>query len=391
MSSHVNCERCEQQLTDDCEYEAEGSESFTYSSTIKVEYYRLFEYSVTWNLPMSPKRSSRQPKSSKKSPQRSPSPNEEAIQRMWRVKRPRTRLRETDADANSVNTVETEDLDIIDLINRSTDARRVAEKEDLQFVEVTDDGLDVMDEDCDSVTSSIASGPSHRHSSVSHEKVRPSRGLCSACKTLYQKTAKKKAPLKKPPLDNNPESLTCDQWVLVKSWSSRRLPNARGKLLMCVQRLKERLAVQKRSKETAQYLVESSACSNPHTFLQRNLRRRIRTPVKRRRKNRRKRTRDGSQGRRATKQQRLHSNNQGRRVSISPTCGDGGAPEFDDLSDQEVNNQADANLPPELIPSAVTVETTNGEVPPEQKAPKTWGFRVLLAQLRGNSSMIVRE
>ncbi|KAM8850536.1 uncharacterized protein AB9W97_021677 isoform 2-T3 [Spinachia spinachia] len=305
---------------------------------------------------------------------------------MSRVHRHRTRLRETDAD-----TLERKDLDIIDIINSSTDARRVEEEEEEegQFVEVTDGGVDEFEEDCDSVTSSIASGPSLRHSSVSPQAVKPSQGLCSACKTLYQKT-NKKAPLKKQLLDNNPESLTCDQWVLVRSWRPRRLPNASGKLLTCVQQLKERLAVQKGSKGPAQYVVESSACSKPHTFLRRNLRRRIRTLVKGGGK-RRKRTRDGSQSCRAAKQQRLHSNNQGKRVSISPTCGDGGTPDFDDCSNQEVNNQADANLTPELIPSTVTVETNTREVPPEQKASKTWGFRVLLAQLRGNSSMIVRE
>ncbi|XP_077954672.1 uncharacterized protein LOC120816419 isoform X3 [Gasterosteus aculeatus] len=324
---------------------------------------------------MSPKRSSRQPKSSKKSPQRSPSPNEEVFQRRWRVKRPRTRLRETDAD-------ERKDLDIIDIINRSTEARRVAEEEDVPVVEATND------EDCDSVSSSVASGPSLLHSRVSHKKVRPSQGLCSACKTLYQKTAKKKAPLKKQLLDNNPESLTCDQWVLVKSWRPRRLLNVRGKLLMCVQRLQERVAVQNGSKGPAQYVAEASACSKPHTFLQRNLHLRNRTAVKRGRKNRGKRTRDGSQGRRAAKQQRLHSNNQGQHISISPTCGGGGALDFDDRS----NQASDSYLTPTLIPSTVTVETTNTrEVPPEQKAPQNWGFRVLLAQLRGNSSMIVRE
>ncbi|XP_034410868.1 uncharacterized protein si:ch211-227n13.3 isoform X2 [Cyclopterus lumpus] len=318
---------------------------------------------------MYPRRSSRPPKASKRSPQRSPSPSEDVIQRRWRGKRRRTGLRETEADDCDI-------IDIIDIINGTP----VAEEEEVKFVEVTDDGVDNSD-DCGSV-SSIASGPSFLHNNVSTKKLRPSQGLCSACKTLYQKTRKMKAPMKNKLLDNDPKSLTCDQWVLIKSWRPRRLPNARGKLLICLQLVQKRLAAKNGAKRPAQCVGESSACFRPHAFLQRNLRWCVRVPVKKeRKKNRRKWIRGGSQGR---QQQRLHSNNPGQRISVSLTSPSG----FEAHGDQ-----ADRNLTLKLIPSTVAVETTKPiEVPPKKKAPKkTGGLRDLLAQLRGNSSMIVRE
>ncbi|XP_068594297.1 uncharacterized protein si:ch211-227n13.3 [Cebidichthys violaceus] len=338
---------------------------------------------------MYPRCSSRLPKASKRSPQRSPSPNEEVIQRRWRGKRQRTGLRETEADDNLVNTDEEEDRDIIDVIDSTLEARRVAEEDEVKFVEVTDEGVDDSDEDCVSVTSSIASGPSVLHNSVSPKKLRPSQGLCSACKTLYRKAKKMKAQIKKKLLDNDPKSLTCDQWVLIKSWRPSRLPNARGKLLIRVQLVKKRLAVNNGAKRPAQCGGDSPVCSRPHAFLQRNLKRCVRVPMKRERKKRRKRTRDGSQGRRVVKQQRFLDNNRSQHVTSSLTSGPSRSAGF-----QEVNDESDTNLTLELIPSTVTMETTKPrEVPPEQKAPKkkTSGFRDLLAQLRGNSSMIVRE
>ncbi|KAM6919599.1 uncharacterized protein PEZ65_011691 isoform 2-T2 [Lycodopsis pacificus] len=341
---------------------------------------------------MYPRHSSRQPKASKRSPQRSPSPNEEVIQRRWRGKRQRTGLRETEADDNLVNTDEEEDRDIIDVINGTLQARRVAEEDEVQFAEVTDKGVDDSGDDCVSVTSSIASGPSVRQNSVSPKTLRPPQVLCSACKTLYYQKAKKmKAPIKSKLLDNDPNSLTCDQWVLLKSWRPRRLPNARGKLLIRVQLVKKRLAVNNGANRPARCGGDSPACSRPHAFLQRNLRRCVKVPVK---KERRKRTRGGSQGRRVAKQQRLLGNNHGQRVSSSPTSGPSGSAGFEG---QKVNDESDTNPTLELIPSTVTMETTKPrEVPPEQKTPKkkkttTGGFRDLLAQLRGNSSMIVRE
>ncbi|XP_031162707.1 uncharacterized protein si:ch211-227n13.3 isoform X1 [Sander lucioperca] len=397
MPDHVNCEQSEEQPATESEFEAEGLE-FINSSSIRIEYYSSFEYCLKWKRPMYRQRPSRLPKASKKSPQRSPSPNEEVIQRKLRGKRQRTGLRKIGAGDSVVSRDEEKDRDIIDIINSTHDEKDIAEYEG-KSVEVTDEGVDESDEDCCSVTSSIASGPSFLRD-ASPKKPRPSQGLCSDCQNLYQKAKKKKAPIKNKLLDNDPKSLTCDQWVLIKNWRPKRLPNARGKLLLHVQLVKKRLKVNNGAKQPAQCVEEgeSSACSRPHTFLRRNLRRHVRVPVK---KNRRKRRRDGTQDPRATKQQRLHSNNHSQHISIGstneiglhPTSGHSSSPGFEGRSDQEVDDQADTNLNVGLIPSTVTLTTTKpSEVPPKQKTPKKrGGFRDLLVQLRGNSNMIVRE
>ncbi|XP_029308716.1 uncharacterized protein LOC115022051 isoform X1 [Cottoperca gobio] len=338
---------------------------------------------------MYPRRSSSRSKASKRSPQRSPSPTEEVIQRRLKGKRQRTGMKKTKTD-------EWRDRDIIDVINSTRDAKGVAEEDEGKFVEMTDK-VDELDEDCVSVTSSIDSGPSLQHN-ASSKKLSPSQGLCSACRTLYQKAKKMKTQMKDKRLDNDPKSLTCDQWVLIKSWRPRRLPNIKGKLLIDVQLLKKRLKVKNGAKRFAQCVREgeSSACSRPHSFLERNLRRHVTGPVKREMKNRRKRTRDGSQGPRVAKQQRLHSNNRLQNISISsidesglpsPSC-PSSSPGFEDQQDEE----DDIHLT-ELIPTTVSLEITKPrKLRPNQKAPqKTGGFRDLLAQLRGNSSMIVKE
>ncbi len=122
---------------------------------------------------------------------------------------------------------------------------------------------------------------------------------------------------------------------------------------------------------------------------------------KERNRNRRKRTRDDSQGPRITKQLRVSL----RRISddvfsrtdnndLHPTSARSSSPGFEACIDREIDNPAGSGLETvELIPSTVTLETTKPRaVPPKPKAQKkTGGFRDLLAQLRGNSSMIVRE
>lgn len=138
-------------------------------------------------------------------------------------------------------------------------------------------------------------------------------------------------------------------------------------------------------------------------FCFRNLRQNMKAPVKnQRKKNRRKRTRDDSQGPRVAKQQRLNSSN--RRQNISMDCTDddddllpasvhSSSPGFEESKEHEADDSADTHLTFELIPTSVSLETTKPRrVSPRRKTPeKTRGFRDLLAQLRGNSSMIVRE
>ncbi|KAI3375264.1 hypothetical protein L3Q82_021762 [Scortum barcoo] len=331
---------------------------------------------------------------------RSPSPVEELIQRKLSAKRRRTGLRKTE-DCNSVlNADEDKTRDILDIIDTTHNARAVAEDDKVKFVEVADRGVDESEEDCVSATSSIASGPSVLYEKP--KKQRPLQGLCSACRKLYQRAKRMKAPIKNKLLDNEPQSLTCDQWVLIKNWRPRRMPNVRGKLLTHVQVLKKRLKVKKGTKCTDQHVGESSACLRPHTFLQRNLRRRVRVPVKKERsRNLRKRMRDEPRGPCITKQlhvslQRLSSNvlNRVDKNGLRPTEGHSSSPDFEARGYCETDNRAEYNFETvEVIPSSVTMKTTKpNEVLPKKKAQKkTGGFRDLLAQLRGNSSMIVRE
>lgn len=136
---------------------------------------------------------------------------------------------------------------------------------------------------------------------------------------------------------------------------------------------------------------------NVTCFCVRNLRRHVRVPVKKERnRNRKKRIRDDSQGPRIAKQLRVHLQHISNDVfsstdnnGLHPTSGHSSSPGFEASSDQEINNPADANVETvELISSTVKPSAA----PPKQKAQKkTGGFRDLLAQLRGNSSMIVRE
>ncbi|XP_042353746.1 uncharacterized protein si:ch211-227n13.3 isoform X2 [Plectropomus leopardus] len=327
---------------------------------------------------MYPKRSSRLSEASRKSVQRSPSPNEDVIQRRVRAKRQRTGLERTRED-DSVVTDEGKDRDIIDIINSTHDAK----EEDEGFVKVADEGVYESDDDRHSVTSSIASGPSLLHH-ASPKTLRSSRVLCSACKTVQQRAKRMKAPIKDKLFNNDPKSLTCDQWLLIKNWRPRRRPSARGRLLIHLQLVKERLQMKKRRRER-----DSPACSRPHAFLQRNLRR-VRVPVKKgRKKNRRKRTRDGSKSPRVAKQQRLHGNTHSRHISdtsvdMSVPRPASGSPGFQGLSDREINSQADTDV-------TVEFNDTRDDGTPRQAPPKKrGGFRDLLVQLRGNST-IVRE
>nr|XP_043872366.1 uncharacterized protein si:ch211-227n13.3 isoform X2 [Solea senegalensis] len=181
----------------------------------------------------------------------------------------------------------------------------------------------------------------------------------------------------------DPMSLTCDQWVLMKKWRPRRMSKTRGTLLIHIQ------LVKKGVKQSEQHKVESSVCLRSHTFLQRNLRRCKRVPVKKGKKRRKRRT-DDSQGSRVAKQPRLRSN-KGRHGRISNSSADDGSlnKSCSHSSHEEVNYQADTRVTVEMNPCTVALETTNAKRNTLEK--KTSGFRDLLAQLRGSSSIIVRE
>uniref|UniRef100_UPI0037E8C7D9 uncharacterized protein n=1 Tax=Semicossyphus pulcher TaxID=241346 RepID=UPI0037E8C7D9 len=345
---------------------------------------------------MYPRRSSRGPKPSPTTLQRSPSPND-IIQRRSMGKRQRkTGLQKTNSSKSAINTDEGRGCDILDIINRTHSAKGVIEgviKDEGKCVEVADKGVDESDEDCVSV-SSIASGPSLL-SKATPKTAKPSLGLCSACQKLYQKAKRMKAPIKDKLLDNDPKSLTCDQWVLIKSWRPRKLPDTRGKLLTHVTLVKRRLRLKNGAKQIEQRVKdgESAACSRPHMFLQRNLRRLVKVPVKRGvKKNRKKRRRDDSQGSQAAKQQRLHHQHTSTTNinSHHPTSAHSSSPALESCSEQETNT-----VTVQMIPCSVTLEPVGGVTATANAAKKKkatrGGFRDLLSQLRGNSSMIVRE
>lgn len=127
-----------------------------------------------------------------------------------------------------------------------------------------------------------------------------------------------------------------------------------------------------------------------------------------RKRNRRKRQRDDSLGPRVAKQQRLHSNDLARHASNNIPAGntvvDNSSPYqsssqstssgFDGWSEQEMEFPEDAHQAVELISSSVNVR---GSIKPQEarvkpKAmKKTAGFRDLLAQMRANTSVIIKE
>ncbi|XP_041659269.1 uncharacterized protein si:ch211-227n13.3 isoform X2 [Cheilinus undulatus] len=341
---------------------------------------------------MFPRRSSRPPKPSQRF-QRSTSPNEEVIKRKSASKRQRKMgLKNSKADNIAVKTDDRRDRDILDVIDRTHKTKDVKEDDEEKIVEVPDAGVDESDEDY-SDNCSVVSGPSVFFE-VGPEKEKPSQSLCSACQKLYQKAKKMKAPLKNKLLDNDPKSLTCDQWVLLKSWRPKRLPCAKGKLLTYVTLVKRKLRFKTSANPTEQCVGES-ACLRPHTFLQRNLRQCVRAPLKKvTKKTRRKRKTADPWGSRVTKQRRLHNNSHHQRVDSDRADKNGqhaARKVVDSPAPESGNDQEMDTVTVELIPCSVTLEPAIEAPANQNTAKKRGGFRDLLAQLRGNSSMIVRE
>ncbi|XP_026169984.1 uncharacterized protein LOC113134712 isoform X2 [Mastacembelus armatus] len=355
---------------------------------------RSVEYCLKWKRPMSPKRSSRLSRASKKNLWRNSSPNEETVQCRASL-RQKTGQRKTKAVEGPADTPAGRGRDIINIINSSHEAEHVEDEE--TFVHVAEKGLNNEDEDSDA--SSTVSGPSRLNPVI------PTQHLCPACQKLYQKARKMKKPIKNKLLNNDPKSLTCDQWALIKKWRPRMLHHTRGKLLSHVQQIKKRLKVKKGGNKSEQYIAQSSACSRPHIFLLRNHRHCVKVAVKQERKKAKtgKRARDDSQGSRLAKQQRLHSTSCHQHIRSSytddshhqSTSGHSSRAGFESCGGQEIGNQADTDLTVELVPPTVVMETTKPREPPPKtpmkKTPKKTGFRDMLARMRANSSKIVRE
>lgn len=128
----------------------------------------------------------RRPKS-----KRNPSSDKDVFQRRLEGKRQR-RTRSVDGLVNAQETGH----DIIDIINSTHEAEHVAMEDGATFVEIADKGVDESDDDCHSVPSSVASGPSLSY------YTRPTQEWCSSCQELYQKARGLKAVIKNKVLDN---------------------------------------------------------------------------------------------------------------------------------------------------------------------------------------------
>lgn len=364
---------------------ADSLESLGEVFTIKVEYYRSLEYSVKWTDPMKPKGKSKRPKTSKS---KNDLCGEDAVLRRTRGKWRQEERDKAQSVSAKVQLDEPSTNDIIDIIDRGGEDEP---EEWGTLVEVDDKGLDQFDEDQVSVTSSVKSGPSFPEK-LSLEKP---LSLCPSCRKLYQTAKRRKTPLKDKMLDTNPKSLTCDQWILLKPWRSKTTADCGGSLSQLIHKLVK-------SSRNRTKLVRK-VCSRPHLFLERNLQRCIRKPVKKeKRKNRRKRAREDSQGPRIAKQQRL-PNNQHRPIiddfshenGIEPIANNfthnGPDPKSSRCSTSSLESQEDSDLTLTQPPVSVTSDTNSSKLCPKQSAPKRGGFRDLLAQLRGNNSMIIRE
>lgn len=146
---------------------------------------------------MYPRRSSRLKKGSKEEFQESPSPSEVSSHHK-RTKKQKGSLRKTKINVSGIDTDDERDRDIIDIIGNIH--QKHVKKEKGRRTGVVNKEDESLDEDCDSNSSSISSGPSVPHSST--KKQRPWQDLCSACWNLYQRAKKMNSPIQNKLLDN---------------------------------------------------------------------------------------------------------------------------------------------------------------------------------------------
>ncbi|KAM9461168.1 uncharacterized protein Hap1MRO34_017485 [Clarias gariepinus] len=108
---------------------------------------------------------------------------------------------------------------------------------------------------------SVVSGPSSPSSALLLLR-------CRACERLFSKMRRQEQPRKKLQVDD-PASLSCDEWMLIKTRQPLRWHQRRGLLWVHLKRIRGRAA-----KQSDDCMVHEawSFCSRPHVFLQRNLR-----------------------------------------------------------------------------------------------------------------------
>ncbi|XP_057713532.1 uncharacterized protein si:ch211-227n13.3 isoform X2 [Corythoichthys intestinalis] len=258
-------------------------------------------------------------------------------------------------------------------------------------------GTQLLDRELDSSLESgcPSTSSSPTKASAPYKKRKSPTGLCPLCQKLYQRAKRLKTPIKDKFLDNDPTSLTCDHWVLLKKWMPRRLTYPIGKLSHTLELLHTHLNRSKKAKQKKQHNRPKNLCSRLHIFLQRNLRQFRKVQVKKGgKRNRKKRARNDSQGPRVTRQKRhlgnsLPQNNSGHRSDQSRFHS---TSEDMDVKGQNMD-EGDKNATVNVHPSKSLLETSKlGYTAQKQRAPtKKTEFQELLAQVRGNRSTIFNE
>lgn len=160
--------------------------------TIKLEYYRSFEYSLKLKDPMNPVRKSKRLKKSPKN-----YCDEDPIQRQIRRRRQQKGSGKKILRGNREVKVEKYVDDILDIIDRSHESEP---DEEQAPVEVDDEGLEQSDDDLPSDKNSVRSGPSLPRTFPTKTTVTT---LCPVCRKLYQRAKRMKAPIKDKLLDTS--------------------------------------------------------------------------------------------------------------------------------------------------------------------------------------------
>ncbi|XP_056104479.1 uncharacterized protein si:ch211-227n13.3 [Rhinichthys klamathensis goyatoka] len=92
---------------------------------------------------------------------------------------------------------------------------------------------------------------------------------CKECESLFAKM-RRQPTLKEKSRDRNPESLSCDEWILLKKWHPQRPRREKGLLWKSLSHIRKLSA---QSSDSAVFNRTQVNCSRPHVFQQRSLRR----------------------------------------------------------------------------------------------------------------------
>ncbi|KAM9791370.1 uncharacterized protein si:ch211-227n13.3 [Syngnathus typhle] len=368
-----------QSTSDGTEYQSDCFESYSKSRQVKWLFQSSSVCNLSWRVRMSNKHSSRLKTASKKKFDKSPKLSEHVVQRRIQPKR---RRRNMEFDDSNIHKKDDSVCDIIDLINSHIEEEP---KKDSSVKVVFDQGLHDSDSQC---CSSTAPSP---QKVMTPRQTRSPTGLCPSCQKLYQRAKTLKTPIKDKLLDNNPTSLICDQWFLVKKWKPRRLPHS-GRISHSVLRVHTQLKGKKKAKQNNQD-GHKNFCSRQHVFLQRNLRRPHQVAERKQRKrNLRKRQRDDSQGSRMAKQKYLpppdNSSKCNNKSAFQLSCLN-----VEGFHSEESTNEDNSSVTSNVSCTNFTLESTKlGDIMPKPTASRTKSsFQHLLTQLRGNSSMIFKD